>query len=95
MQPKVLIMASNGFEQDYDRPNAWRYRDYVINSLNQDKPYNQFLREQIAGIRVIRAFVRERRESEPLSHDVLDALWSSDHSDSNSTSAMRFARFRR
>ena len=40
---------SNGFEQDYDRPNAWRYRDYVINAFNQDKPYNQFLREQIAG----------------------------------------------
>ena len=40
---------SNGFEQDYDRPNAWRYRDYVVKSFNQDKPYNQFLREQIAG----------------------------------------------
>jgi hypothetical protein len=40
---------SNGFEQDYDRPNAWRYRDYVIKSFNDDKPYNQFLKEQIAG----------------------------------------------
>ena len=40
---------SNGFEQDYDRPNAWRYRDYVIKALNEDKPYNQFLKEQIAG----------------------------------------------
>jgi Protein of unknown function (DUF1553)/Protein of unknown function (DUF1549)/Planctomycete cytochrome C len=40
---------SNGFEHDYDRPNAWRYRDYVINSFNQDKPYNTFLAEQIAG----------------------------------------------
>ena len=40
---------SNGFEQDYDKPNAYRYRDYVIKSFNQDKPYNQFLREQIAG----------------------------------------------
>ena len=40
---------SNGFEQDYDKPNAYRYRDYVIKSINQDKPYNQFLREQIAG----------------------------------------------
>src|SRR5918994_846652 len=40
---------SNGFEQDYDKPNAWRYRDYVIKSFNQDKPYNQFIREQIAG----------------------------------------------
>jgi uncharacterized protein DUF1553/uncharacterized protein DUF1549/cytochrome c len=40
---------SNGFEHDFDRPNAWRYRDYVIRSFNQDKPYDQFLREQIAG----------------------------------------------
>jgi len=40
---------STGFEQDYVRPNAWRYRDYVINAYNKDKPYNQFLREQIAG----------------------------------------------
>ena len=40
---------STGFEQDYTRPNAWRYRDYVINAFNTDKPYNQFLREQIAG----------------------------------------------
>lgn len=40
---------STGFEQDYSRPNAWRYRDYVINAFNQDKPYTQFIREQIAG----------------------------------------------
>ena len=40
---------STGFEQDYTRPNAWRYRDYVINAFNRDKPYNQFIREQIAG----------------------------------------------
>ena len=40
---------STGFEQDYVRPNAWRYRDYVINAYNKDKPYNQFLKEQIAG----------------------------------------------
>ena len=40
---------SSGFEHDVDRPNAWRYRDYVIRAFNQDKPYNQFLKEQIAG----------------------------------------------
>ena len=40
---------SAGFEYDTHRPNAWRYRDYVIKSLNDDKPYNQFLVEQIAG----------------------------------------------
>jgi hypothetical protein len=40
---------SNGFEHDFDRPNAWRYRDYVIRSFNEDKPYDLFLKEQIAG----------------------------------------------
>ncbi len=40
---------SNGYEHDFDRPNAWRYRDYVIRAFNQDKPYDTFLREQIAG----------------------------------------------
>ena len=40
---------STGFEMDYRRVNAWRYRDYVINAFNTDKPYSQFLREQIAG----------------------------------------------
>ncbi len=40
---------THGFERDQLRPNAWRYRDYVIASLNADKPYDQFLREQIAG----------------------------------------------
>ena len=40
---------SNGFEHDFDRPNAWRYRDYVIRSFNQDKPYDVFLKEQLAG----------------------------------------------
>jgi hypothetical protein len=40
---------SSGFEQDYDRPNAWRYRDYVIRSFNQDKRYDVFLKEQFAG----------------------------------------------
>ena len=36
-------------EEDKIRPNAWRYRDYVIRSLNSDKPYDRFVREQIAG----------------------------------------------
>jgi hypothetical protein len=40
---------THGFERDQLRPNAWRYRDYVIESLNVDKPYHEFLREQIAG----------------------------------------------
>jgi hypothetical protein len=41
---------SNGyFQADTDRPLAWRYRDYVIRSLNRDKPFDQFVREQLAG----------------------------------------------
>jgi hypothetical protein len=40
---------SSGFEFDIDRPNAWRYRDYVIRSFNEDKPYDQFVREQLAA----------------------------------------------
>jgi mono/diheme cytochrome c family protein len=40
---------SGGFEFDIDRPNAWRYRDYVIRSFNEDKPYDRFLQEQLAG----------------------------------------------
>ncbi len=38
-----------GFANDYSRPNAWRYRDYVVRSFNEDKPYNEFVRQQIAG----------------------------------------------
>ncbi len=38
-----------GNSNDYERSNAWRYRDYVIRSFNNDKPYDRFVREQIAG----------------------------------------------
>ena len=40
---------SSGFSNDYERGNAWRYRDYVVRSFNADKRYDQFVREQIAG----------------------------------------------
>ena len=40
---------SHGFEQDYDRPHAYHYRDFVIRALNSDMPYDQFVRWQIAG----------------------------------------------
>jgi hypothetical protein len=45
----VRYADTNGFELDQDRPHAWRYRDYVIRSFSQDKPYDRFIREQIAG----------------------------------------------
>ena len=40
---------TSGYSNDFERPNAWRYRDYVIRSFNQDKPYDRFVLEQIAG----------------------------------------------
>lgn len=40
---------TQGYQDDEQRPGMWRYRDYVIKSFNQDKPFNQFVREQIAG----------------------------------------------
>ena len=45
----VRYAETNGFELDADRPHAWRYRDYVIDSFNRDKPYDRFIKEQIAG----------------------------------------------
>jgi hypothetical protein len=40
---------SNGYERDAEKPLAWRYRDYVIKAFNDDKPYDRFVLEQIAG----------------------------------------------
>jgi hypothetical protein len=40
---------SNGYEHDELRPDAWRYRDYVIRSFNADQPYDRFILEQLAG----------------------------------------------
>jgi Protein of unknown function (DUF1553)/Protein of unknown function (DUF1549)/Planctomycete cytochrome C/NPCBM/NEW2 domain len=45
----VHYADTHGFESDQKRPDAWRYRDYVIDAFNRDKPFDQFLREQIAG----------------------------------------------
>ncbi len=45
----VGYAETNGYERDGAKPFAWRYRDYVIDAFNRDKPYDQFLREQIAG----------------------------------------------
>jgi len=45
----VRYADTSGYSNDFERPNAWRYRDYVIRSFNQDKPYDQFVREQVAG----------------------------------------------
>ncbi|MDG2223144.1 MAG: PSD1 and planctomycete cytochrome C domain-containing protein [Rubripirellula sp.] len=45
----VRYAETNSYERDGPKPNAWKYRDYVIRSFNDDKPYDQFLQEQLAG----------------------------------------------
>ncbi|HRH96717.1 MAG TPA: PSD1 and planctomycete cytochrome C domain-containing protein [Prosthecobacter sp.] len=45
----VRYADSNGYERDAEKPFVWRYRDYVIESLNKDKPFDRFVIEQIAG----------------------------------------------
>jgi hypothetical protein len=45
----VRYADTSGFSNDFERPHAWRYRDYVIRAFNTDKPFNQFIVEQIAG----------------------------------------------
>ena len=45
----VRYADTAGFSNDWERSNAWRYRDYVVRSLNADKPYDQFVIEQVAG----------------------------------------------
>jgi hypothetical protein len=45
----VRFGQTHGYERDDEKPNAWRYRDYVIRAFNADKPYDQFVREHLAG----------------------------------------------
>ena len=45
----VRYAETNGFERDSDKPGIWRYRDWVVDALNQDMPYDRFVREQLAG----------------------------------------------
>jgi len=45
----VRYAETDGYERDNAKPNVWRYRDYVIRAFNDDKPYDQFILEQLAG----------------------------------------------
>lgn len=45
----VRFAETHGYERDSVKPFAWRYRDYVIDAFNRDKPYDQFIKEQLAG----------------------------------------------
>jgi hypothetical protein len=63
---------SNGYEVNADRPDAWRYRDYVVRAFNDDKPFDRFVAEQVAGDLLAKDAVRQgisgpdRPEAEPL-----------------------------
>lgn len=63
----VRYAETNGYERDGLKPNAWRFRDFVIRSFNQDKPYDRFLIEQLAGDQLI--------EEEGLTFDEHPELW--------------------
>ncbi|MCA9247537.1 MAG: DUF1549 domain-containing protein, partial [Planctomycetales bacterium] len=56
---------TGGYSNDYERSNAWRYRDYVVRSFNDDKPYDQFVLEQLAGDELADASLRERLQADP------------------------------
>jgi hypothetical protein len=63
----VRYAESNGYEIDAERPHAWLYRDYVIRAFNEDKPYDQFITEQIAGDELARG------KAQPQNADLLVA----------------------
>ena len=62
----VRYSDSNGFDWDEFRPNAWRFRDYVIRSLNADKPFDRFVREQLAGDELVSGPPRDTGEQDAL-----------------------------
>lgn len=62
----VRYSDSNGFDYDEFRPNAWRFRDYVIRSLNADKPYDQFVKEQLAGDEMVTGLPRTVEDQDRL-----------------------------
>ena len=62
----VRYADSNGFDWDEFRPQAWRYRDYVVGAFNADKPFDQFIREQLAGDELVAGSPRTRAEQDAL-----------------------------
>ena len=62
----VRYSDSNGFDWDEFRPQAWRFRDYVIRSLNADKPFDRFVREQLAGDELLAGPPRDSAEQDCL-----------------------------
>ena len=67
----VRYADSSGFANDWERPNTWRYRDYVVRAFNNDKPYDQFIREQIAGDEIVA--MRKTKDGTPHSTATTDS----------------------
>jgi len=70
----VRFAETNGYERDGDKPGAWRYRDYVISSFNADKPYDRFLREQLAGDEMAGPFDADRIVARSIESPVTAAI---------------------
>ena len=62
----IRYSDSNGFDWDEFRPRAWRFRDYVVRSFNADKPFDQFVREQLAGDELLDGPPRNTLEQDAL-----------------------------
>ena len=62
----VRYSDTNNFERDEFRPQMWRYRDWVIRSFNADKPYDRFLREQLAGDELVAGWPASTAEADAL-----------------------------
>ena len=62
----VRYADTNGYERDEFRPLAWQYRDYVIRSFNQDKPFDQFIVEQLAGDQLVAGVPKNSAEADKL-----------------------------
>ncbi len=62
----VRYADSSGFANDWERPNTWRYRDYVVRALNNDKPFDQFTLEQIAGDEIYQKVTAEDANREAI-----------------------------
>jgi len=62
----VRYSDSNGFDWDEFRPNAWRYRDYVVQSMNRDEPFDRFIENQLAGDELLNGPPRNLDEQDRL-----------------------------
>ena len=66
---------TSGFANDFARGNAWRYRDYVIRAFNTDKPYDQFVREQLAGDEMIEAQRQAKGSTGEMKASAAESEW--------------------